>query len=264
MIDLHSIDVTFDFTSDVKGYWDKFWESDPLMGCGNGDPDGKSRTMQQYHQAIYSRCLPNGKEMCLQIGSGANYLYWDGFRFGSDSIIASFRYEKNKKLIEAVSSAVPNWHRFIEEYIKRSYTLGGEIIFPKMSGGINQMRGMNHQIRDRWDLTLECIRRFYINEPSPLTDVLNKNKRYFELFVDFKGYVDYFFLQDCVTNDYSKVIIWTGEPPFSEKPLPKTVDEYLHFISEELKFVDKRNKRIHNYICSKKTTNEIQTTINAD
>ena len=176
MIEIRDIDVTFDFTSDIKDYWNHYWTADPIMGHGNGDPDCKSKTLQLYHKIIYSKTLPNGKEMQLQCGSGANYLNWNGMRFGSDSICASFRYEKYRGMIEKISKTVPNWHQFIENYVHRSYTLGGEIIFPKMPGGINQTRGFNHQICDRWDLTLECIRRYYIGVPSPLTDVLKKNK----------------------------------------------------------------------------------------
>jgi len=34
---------------------------------------------------------------------------------------------------------------------------------------------------------------------------VKNDKEFFELFVDFKGYIDYFYLQDCVSYDYSKV-----------------------------------------------------------
>lgn len=111
-------------------------------------------------------------------------------------------------------------------------------------GGINQSRGCNQFIKDRWDLTLECIRRFYINEESPLSDILLQDKDFFDLFVDFKGYVDYFYLQDCVSSDYSKVVFWLGNGEFNPFPLPKTVDEYMKWIGRELEFVKMRNDRI--------------------
>ena len=44
----------------------------------------------------------------------------------------------------------------------------------------------NWGICDRWDLTLECIRRFYAGEPTPLDSALKKSRVFFELFVDFK------------------------------------------------------------------------------
>ena len=46
---------------------------------------------------------------------------------------------------------------------------------------INGARGVNHKIQDRFDLTLECIRRFYLNEFSPLKDTLNRYKTFFKL-----------------------------------------------------------------------------------
>ena len=132
--------------------------------------------------------------------------------------------------------------------ISKTYTIGGMIIFPKHRNSINQNKGTNKLISDRFDLTLECIRRFYSNEPNPLSDVLEQDRDFFELFVDFKGYVDFFFLQDCVSLDYNKVIIWSGKGDFSENPLPKTIDDYFHFLDCEIDFLQKRNSRINNYV----------------
>ena len=66
-------------------------------------------------------------------------------------------------------------------------------------------------------------------------------------FVDFKGYVDFFFMQDCVSEDYSSVNIWMGDASFEENGLPKTVEEYLRFLLKEHIFLDKRNRRIQEY-----------------
>ena len=55
---------------------------------------------------------------------------------------------------------------------------------------INQSRGMNKLIGDRFDLTLECIKRFYINEKNPLEKTLQLYRNYFELFKNFKGFID--------------------------------------------------------------------------
>lgn len=246
-----SIDVTFDFTTDTPRYWDKYWDKDSLFGSFNNDPDSASKTMQLYHKALYSKSLPNGEMMDLQIGSGANYLTWKDFRFGSDSIIASFRYNRYRNMIEQVANSLPDYHTYVENYVHKSYTIGGEIIFPKMKGGINQSRGCNPFIKDRWDLTLECIRRFYTNEKSPLYETLLRNKDFFDLFVNFEGYIDFFYLQDCVT-DNCKVKFWLGNGDFEYFPLPKTVNEYLFWIEKELEFVEQRNNRIKAYILSRK------------
>ena len=111
------------------------------------------------------------------------------------------------------------------------------------------MKGTNPQIMDRWDLTLECIRRYYKGEDSPLYRTLVQDKDFFDLFEDFKGYVDYFYLQDCVSDDYSEVIPWIGTKWFDENPLPKSVEEYLKWINSQMEFLRKRNLRIAS-VCS--------------
>ena len=242
------IDISFDFTSDSSGYWEKFWENNGGLGGGSSDPDAVSSTLQRYHQFLWSKPLPNGEVMNLQKGSGPKCLTWQDFRFGSDSIIASFRYQKYRELLDEVAEALPNYKAFVEDYIHRSYTIGGMIVFPKHQGSINQNRGTNPLIRDRWDLTLECIRRFYLGEESPLYATLLRDKAFFDLFVDFKGYVDFFLLQDCVSVDYSKVDIWLGKGDFSEDPLPETTEQYFSWIDSEMEFLEKRNKRIEEYV----------------
>lgn len=240
---MFNIDINFDFTTDTPRYWDDFWKDECGIGGGRSDPDSASKTLQLYHSLLWSKPLPNGEQMKLSIGHGNNYLSWGKFRFGSDSITASFRYVKYRYIIEKVANTLPDYKSFIENFIRKSYTIGGAIIFPK-ENSINQARGCNHFIKDRWDLTLECIRRYYNSEQSPLYDVLLKNKDFFDLFVNFKGYVDFFYLQDCVSPDYKTVIKWIDNDNFKEKPLPKTVDEYIAWINKQLEFVKKRNTRI--------------------
>ena len=176
----NTFDINFDFTTDTPYFWETYWNDE--MGGVFVDPDSESKTLKKYHKIVWSKQLPNGEFMNLTEGYGANYLTWKGFRFGSDSIIASFRYEKYRFMIKQVMNYLPNYKDFMENYTRKSYTLGGSIIFPKMQGSINQSRGCNPFIRDRFDLTLECIRKFYNNEKSPLYDTLLKNKSFLDLF----------------------------------------------------------------------------------
>jgi Family of unknown function (DUF6994) len=74
---------------------------------------------------------------------------------------------------------------------------------------INQARGTNQKIEDRFGLTLECIRRHYVGGVSPLKDDLARYASFFTLFGTFRGYVDFFLLQDLVTPDYFTVRFWT-------------------------------------------------------
>ena len=85
---------------------------------------------------------------------------------------------------------------------------------------MNQNKGTSRLISDRWDLTLECIRRYYKGKSSPLYETIEADHEFYDLFRDFRGYTDFFFLQDAVTDDYSGVKIWCGDSSFAEDGLP--------------------------------------------
>ena len=240
------IDTTFDFTTDTKRFWDGYWERSEL-GCGASDPDRSSPTLKAYHQLLWSKQLPNGECMNLEKGKGLYYLTWKNFDFGSDTFIVDFRYFKYKYMIDQVASRVEDFRAYFEDLTRKSYTIGAMIIFPRHIRSMNQMRGMNRRISDRWDLTMECIRRYYAGEESPLSKTIESDKAFFDLFVDFKGYVDFFLLQDCVSEDYSKVDIWCGDASFEKSALPETIDDYFKFIQNEYEFLEKRNARIAEY-----------------
>ena len=245
---LEDIDITFDFTTDSPNFWIK-------KGI---DPDNASPTLQRYQKLLWSKKLPCGDVMDLKEGFGANYLYWNNFRFGSDSIINMYINHKNvyiQNLLKEVKKTLNNYNQFIEDYIRRGYTIGGEIIFPKNGFySINSKRGTNKLIKDRFDLTVECIRRYYQNEPSPLTEIFQHNKAFFDLFVSFKGYIDFFLLQDIVSNDYSKVNCFLDIYDFSRNPYPKDVNEWHILYEKQMEFLKKRNKRISEYIHKNKNT----------
>lgn len=134
-----------------------------------------------------------------------------------------------------------------EAFERASYTIGGMLIFPsnRVDGKqtINQLRGTNAQIKDRFDLTLESIRRYYCGEPSPLTDTVAAYPAFFALFEDFRGYVDYFLLQDLVNDDYTAIRFCLPFDGFKRSPLPAKMDEYAAYRSASLAFIDARNNR---------------------
>ena len=86
----------------------------------------------------------------------------------------------------------------------------GMMLFPgNQVGGkmaVNPARGCRPRIKDRFALTPECIRRRYRGETSPLSTVLERYADFFELFVELRGFVEYFLLQDAVTVDCDAVI----------------------------------------------------------
>ncbi|MBO7418934.1 MAG: hypothetical protein J6U14_08385 [Bacteroidaceae bacterium] len=224
------IDITFDVRADSKGK----------------DPDYASKTLRSYHQLLWSKQLPNGQFMKLEVAKNG-YLRWRDFYFGSDSIIVSFMNARYK-LRNKVEHDILEYPQYRENYLRKSYTIAGSVIFPQVKWSMNQARGCSPKICDRWDLTLECIRRFYNGESSPLDTAFQRSKEFFELFVDFKGYVDFFFFQDCVDENLN-VKLWLDTPLFVSNPMPPSVESYISWINKELDFVDKRGKRIKDYCC---------------
>ena len=91
---------------------------------------------------------------------------------------------------------------------------------------------------------LECIRRHYANGTSPLSDVLARYSNFFELFGSFRCYVEFFFLQDLVSTDFSLVKISAPFDDFSGSPIPKSVSEYKAYENDAREFVEARNQRI--------------------
>jgi len=250
------IDTSFGFTTDVPNYWDMFWDNKCGRGGGNArtDPDAVSSMLYRYHQALWSRMLPCGEKMDLEIVShkfrddGSSYsLRWRDFVFTSDSISVGHRYKRNEKILESFKNTVPDYHAYMEDFIRKSYTIGGMMIWPCRKNSINQTKGCSTVISDRMDRTLECIRHFYIGEDSPMSNCLEKDRAFFELFVDFKGFVDFFFFQDLVSDDYSSVSMMMGTNDLSTPALAQTVDEYRLWLERQLEFVSRRNERIQQY-----------------
>lgn len=115
------IDVNFDFTTDIPRFWETYWNSEE--GGSLYDLDIFSKKLEEYHKILWSRQLPNGEFFDLKTGKGRVYLTWKGYSFGSDSIINSFRYNKNKNLIMKVKELLTDYKTFMEEYTRKSYTI---------------------------------------------------------------------------------------------------------------------------------------------
>ena len=115
---------------------------------------------------------------------------------------------------------------------------------------INQARGMlRHSIGDRLDLTLECIRRHYAGETSPLAEVLDRYRDYFALFGDFRGYADFFLFQDLTTGGGKGVSFFLPCEGFERSALPRDLAEYDEYRLSSVAFVtpqreDRRQHRL--------------------
>ena len=226
------IDITFDFRTDTPT---------------GKDPDALSPTLRSYHKFLWSKPLPNGVLFELDDKRAKVYLYHKSqlgeFFLSSDSVIHTFsRWASMAHIINQLKDGEAEAFRSI------GYTMGGMIIFPanRVEGKstINGARGFHPLIKDRIDLTLECIRRYYKNEKSPLTAVLNRYADFFALFGNFKGYAEFFLLQDLVTEDFSAIKFFMPFGNFETPAVPKTIDEYLSYKHLTIKFVNERNQRI--------------------
>ena len=136
-----------------------------------------------------------------------------------------------------------------EGFYALGYTIGGMMVFPgnqidrRMT--INQARGMNKwTIADRMDLTLECVRRFYAGDISPLGDTIARYADFFALFDDFRGYTEFFLLQDLVTDDGDAVRFFTEFEDFRASSRPHDLQEYRTFRTNSIEFIAARNRRI--------------------
>lgn len=222
-------------------------EFDLRADAGGGDPDSRSATLRRYHRLVWPKPLPDGTEFTLVDGGSRGYLRHESehglFLLSSDTIHRTFaRHLKMQHIV----SALPTEDR--EAALRRGYRMGGMILFPGVridrKHTINQARGVNRKLEDRFDLALECIRRFYAGQPSTLGAVLERYADFFALFGSFQGYVDFWLLQDLVTDDYSAVKFWSDFDEFAGSPLPVDLESYLEYRERMLSFVDARNLRI--------------------
>lgn len=228
-----TIDINFNVHSDARG----------------GDPDSTSPTLRNYHKILWSKPLPNGKKFELTTNKKGTYLYHNSklgeFILGSDAITHSYINQKRKQwLIKQVTDEV-------NELYDIGSTIGAYTVFPKNKINnkftINQARGVNGLIDDRFDLTLECIRLFYEGEKSPLFETFLRYRNFFELFETFNGYVDFFLLNDLLDKKRN-IKFYLPFNNFKTKPTFNGIEDYKLYKKGVENFVKSRNNRIENYI----------------
>ena len=229
------IDITFDYRKDSLGR----------------DPDSASASLRTMHARLWSKQLPNGEVFQLSENGLGPYLTYEGkmghIFLSSDSIANS--YNDRKRLAAVIHEIDPS---LISSFLDLNSTIGAFILFPgnRIEGKttINGERGFNHLIADRFDLTLECIRRHYDNIDSPLGTVLKRYSEFFTLFCDFRSYVDFFLLNDLVSEDYSAVKYFNFIPEiFVSSPVPESIASYLAYREGSMSFVRNRNSRIESW-----------------
>lgn len=223
------IDVTFDVRRDTPT---------------SKDPDTHSATLRRYHKLLWSKPLPSGVIFELDDRTPGCYLHHHSslgeFFLSSDSVVPTYNYRSDILTLTSTSE--------LEAFDALGYTIGGMMVFPAFQidrkWTINQARGCHGLIADRFDLTLECIRRHYSLCWSPLEAVLARYKDFFTLFSDFQGYVEFFLLQDLVSADGTLVKIAPPFDNFSRSPIPSTPGEYRAYREAMMAFLQARNQRI--------------------
>ena len=184
----------------------------------------------------------------LREGTNCSYLCHNSeageFSVGSDAITHSYKTQIRKQwLIRQIPDDA-------EELYQAGLTIGAYIIFSNnMVDGkhtINQARGVNKYIDDRFDLTLECIRRFFLKIESPLYETLIRYQEFFNLFNDFHGYIHFFMLEDLVDTQ-GDIRFYLPFDDFHSTPSFSNVDDYLKYKNKVMNFIASRNKRIAEY-----------------
>ncbi|WP_068599435.1 DUF6994 family protein [Vaginella massiliensis] len=224
------IDINFDFRNDSI--------------CG--DPDTDSPKLYENHKMLWSKNLPCTRVLNLETltigGKYGRIVLKNNLcdNLSSDRMCPHYVGKYNGKFDSWLSETEK------EEFKHKARTIGGHIVFPAHKKGgftINQARGVNRKICDRFDLTLECIRRFYIEEKSPLYDAISRYDDFFHLFKDFENYVNFFMLQDFVDETY-QVKFSLPFDNFVRSPLPESIEEYKQYKTNTIDLIEKRNNRI--------------------
>jgi hypothetical protein len=223
------IDVTFDHRTDSNGK----------------DPDLHSPTLRKHHQELWSKELPSGVTLTLEKIPNHYLLHTSRhgeFSLSSDTISNSVRSHKKLKHI---TNQIPSAE--LDSFQALGSTIGAKILFPgkkidkKLT--INVARGLNSRIKDRFDLTLECIRLQYQGLDNPLSKTLMTFWAFFELFENFEKYVEFFHLEDLLQNGEIRFFL-PFEDGFDRPPLPTSVEEYMVYRKNTMNFVAARNLRI--------------------
>lgn len=181
-----------------------------------GDPDRDCERLYVWHRILWGCAFPGVGPFDLEVvytrGYGMRLRSPDGseFSLGSDGIIPTWSSAGWTSRFAA--DLVAEVAKDADDFYRIACTMGGYIAFPRNRVGqtgwtINQSRGMTASIADRFDLTLECIRRHYAvpGAANPLRQRLAYYGDFFALFRDFDTYVRFFLLDDLLDEDRNAV-----------------------------------------------------------
>lgn len=225
------------------------------------DPDDVNPDLRESHRLLWSKAL-GGEVLGLTAQRWSDYLTvvstGDGWTLGSDNF-ATIHYNALRTFAEALDGVS-------DGHLCQFCTIGGYIVFPNQLAQqqsittnrtarrwtINQARGMEGRISDRFDLTLEAIRLFYEGivhrDDNPIGDVLEAYRWWFDLFGQgtegFVAYADFFFLTPML-DDHCQVQPFGSLTLAFDHPLPKDDEAaYRDYVAGQRDFVRRRNELI--------------------
>ena len=228
-------------------------EYDHRLDSKGKDPDSHSPTLKLQHKMLWTKPLPNGVNFELLVEPGKYLMHQSVlgvFHLSSDTISHSLR---SQKTMQSVIEQIPETE--LDEFQGIGSTIGGRILFPgnRIDGQatINAARGFNSKINDRFDLTLECIKLHYQGKANPLSSALGRCSDFFGLFGSFEGYVEFFLLQDLVSKNSSEIDFFLHhDPSFEGSPRPDSVESYMRYKANTIRFIQARNSRIKDWAAS--------------
>lgn len=191
----------------------------PSTGAGRQrDPDSWHKGLRESHRILWSRPLPSGDAWSFKPMRGW-YLKNSESRghepspwsVGSDNFATT-----HTNALPNMAAAIPGYEN---GHVHDLCTIGGYIVFPNglaqaratqaraRKWTLNQAKGCEGRISDRFDLTLEAIRLYFAGitarYANPLGDVLDAYGWFFDPFgrgaEGFQAYVSYFFLDPMVS-----------------------------------------------------------------
>lgn len=220
------------------------------------DPDAFSERLYDFYETIW-----NIQKQKLNLNLPEVKKVWNGnawelvgvadknFRLGTDSIISVYWHRNDMRgfIAQLIETEGHDFKHYIGKYLQKANTIGGFMLFPRHRQSLNQTRGVNARINDRFDLTLECIRRMYLKKDNPLQSALERDKSFFDGFGTFENYVNFFCLNSSWVKDGQVLNLMDNTSlenyNFDKNPLP-IKDNWWSFynnIKERLRF---RNEQI--------------------
>ncbi|WP_183098719.1 DUF6994 family protein [Nocardioides pelophilus] len=228
----------------------------------DNDPDAYSSQLRESHQMLWTKRLPDGQSLEFSARLWSDYLRVTSlpgdWTVGSD-IIATI----HAKALPVDSQGLRG---FANGHVCEFCTIGGYIVFPNQIAqqvppqpnpavrrwSINQARGMDGRISDRFDLTLEAIRLLYegivdLNE-NPIGDVLEAYRWWFDLFGQgadgFRAYAKFFFLTPML-DPQGRVKPFAPLTLVFDDALPRNdATAYGAYMAAQRDFVNRRNELI--------------------